>query len=274
MSFSRHPRDRHRRRQGARGLQPGHRGGPADHGRDPGPLRARLRAPPRRAAAPLRRHGDAGRGVPRALCAAGGGDRRAPCASSAGSSSRAVIGSVLGGYVALASFLVDQAVWISILLALLLLSIALADEFIGGTLRGQTPDRHDPSGQYGPAPPLPRADRRAGQRRGARCASSSSAILLALAPWGIESTDLMGSLRAAFFGFKVGDVTISLSAIVIAALLFALGFSRHAGGAALARHHLPAGHRPRCGPAQLDPHGGRLCRHHRGRRASPSPISA
>jgi small-conductance mechanosensitive channel len=34
----------------------------------------------------------------------------------------------------------------------------------------------------------------------------------------------MSSVRAAFFGFKVGDVTISLSAIIIALLLFGLGF--------------------------------------------------
>ena len=49
--------------------------------------------------------------------------------------------------------------------------------------------------------------------------------MLVLAPWGIESTDIMGSVRAAFFGFQVGDVTISLSSIVIAALLFGLGFT-------------------------------------------------
>ncbi|HEU6441895.1 MAG TPA: mechanosensitive ion channel domain-containing protein, partial [Microvirga sp.] len=51
------------------------------------------------------------------------------------------------------------------------------------------------------------------------------AILLVLAPWGIESTDLLGSVRAVFFGFSVGDVTISISSIMIAALLFAAGFT-------------------------------------------------
>jgi potassium-dependent mechanosensitive channel len=52
-----------------------------------------------------------------------------------------------------------------------------------------------------------------------------ASLLLALAPWGIESTDLIESMRAAFFGFQVGEVTISLSAIVIAGLVFALGFA-------------------------------------------------
>ena len=50
----------------------------------------------------------------------------------------AVILSVLVGYVAFASFLVDQLVWISVLLALLLLAIVLVDEFVGATLRGNT----------------------------------------------------------------------------------------------------------------------------------------
>jgi potassium-dependent mechanosensitive channel len=49
-----------------------------------------------------------------------------------------------------------------------------------------------------------------------------SAGLITLAPWGVESVDFAASLRAAFFGFKVGDITISLSAIVLAGTLFAV----------------------------------------------------
>ena len=64
-----------------------------------------------------------GRGLPRALRAR----RSFPLADrferSDGSSSAVIVASVLGGYVALASFLVDQAVWISILLAILILAI-------------------------------------------------------------------------------------------------------------------------------------------------------
>jgi small-conductance mechanosensitive channel len=48
-------------------------------------------------------------------------------------------------------------------------------------------------------------------------------VLLVLAPWGIESDDMLTNFRAAFFGFKVGDVTISLSSIVFALLAFGLG---------------------------------------------------
>jgi small-conductance mechanosensitive channel len=135
-----------------------------------------------------------------------------------------VIGSVLGGYVALASFMVDQAVWISIIVALLILTIALADEFIGGSLRG-------PSRLATTLQATTGLRRRSLEQIGvlasgvARLCLIIMAILLVLAPWGIESTDLMGSLRAIFFGFSVGDVTISLSSILIAALLFTAGFT-------------------------------------------------
>jgi len=135
-----------------------------------------------------------------------------------------VVGSVLGGYVALASFLVDQAVWISIIIALLILAISLADEFIGNSLRG--PSRIATALQANTG-----LRRRSLEQIGvlgsgiARLCLIIMAILLVLAPWGIESTDLMGSLRAIFFGFSVGDVTISLSSILVAALLFAAGFT-------------------------------------------------
>jgi len=51
------------------------------------------------------------------------------------------------------------------------------------------------------------------------------AFLLVLAPWGLESTDFFTSLRAAFFGFQVGGVTISLSSIIFSGLLFAAGLT-------------------------------------------------
>ncbi|MBB4040593.1 small-conductance mechanosensitive channel [Microvirga flocculans] len=135
-----------------------------------------------------------------------------------------VIGSVVGGYIALASFLVDQAVGISIIIALLILGIAFADEFIGGSLRGQTRLATTLQANTG-------LRRRSLEQIGilasgiVRLALIVLAILLVLLPWGIESTDVMGSLRALFFGFSVGDVTISLSSILIAALLFAIGFT-------------------------------------------------
>ncbi len=37
------------------------------------------------------------------------------------------------------------------------------------------------------------------------------AVLIALAPWGVQPSDVSGYLNAAFFGFELGGVTISLS---------------------------------------------------------------
>jgi small-conductance mechanosensitive channel len=135
-----------------------------------------------------------------------------------------VIGSVLGGYTALASFVVEQAISISIIIALLILCIALADEFISGSLRGQSKLVTTLQANTG-------IRRRSLEQIGvltsgiARLALIIIAILLVLLPWGIESADVTSSLRALFFGFSVGDVTISLSSILIAALLFAAGFT-------------------------------------------------
>ncbi|HEX2510750.1 MAG TPA: DUF3772 domain-containing protein [Microvirga sp.] len=135
----------------------------------------------------------------------------------------AVVASVLGGYVALGSFLVDQAIWISVLLALLVMAINLADEFIGGTLRNQTRIATALQANTG-------LRRKSLEQIGvlangaARVVLILLALMLALAPWGIESADVMSSVRAAFFGFQVGDVTISLSTVIIAVLLFGLGF--------------------------------------------------
>jgi len=137
----------------------------------------------------------------------------------------AVVGvGVLGGYTALASFVVDQAVSISLIIAMLILGITLADEFIAGSLRAQSRLATTLQANTG-------IRRRSLEQIGVlasgivRLVLIILAILLILLPWGIESADVTSSLRALFFGFNVGDVTISLSSILIAALLFAAGFT-------------------------------------------------
>jgi small-conductance mechanosensitive channel len=136
----------------------------------------------------------------------------------------AIIISTLTGYIALGSFLVDQAIWISILTALLVVMIAIVDEFIGNTLR--THNRIAATLQANTG-----IRRKSLEQIGVlssgflRLALVIVAVLLALAPWGIESTDLAGSVRAAFFGFSVGNFTISLSTILLGAVFFAVGFT-------------------------------------------------
>ncbi len=48
------------------------------------------------------------------------------------------------------------------------------------------------------------------------------AAIIVIAPWGMQSSDLAGNLGALFFGFKVGDVTISIAGIVVAIVTFLL----------------------------------------------------
>ena len=50
-----------------------------------------------------------------------------------------------------------------------------------------------------------------------------AAAVLLLGPWGLQSQDMLSSLRAAYFGFKYGDVTISVSSILAATFVFILG---------------------------------------------------
>ena len=134
----------------------------------------------------------------------------------------AVLGSAAAGYVAFAAFLSDQIAWIGSLAALLYLAMALADEVIGGTLTRDTRISTTLQANLG-------VRRRSLERLGvlgagiARVVLVIVAAMLALAPWGIESGDLASNLRAAFFGFTVGDVTISLSTTILALLLFGLG---------------------------------------------------
>ena len=49
------------------------------------------------------------------------------------------------------------------------------------------------------------------------------AIFLAVGPWGILAADVFGAMRGAVFGFRVGDITISLTAIVGAITVLLIG---------------------------------------------------
>lgn len=133
-----------------------------------------------------------------------------------------ILGAVLLGYVALAGFLVDQVIWLTILGLGALLILVFVEEIVEIGLSAR--------GAFG---------RRVREATGlaARSLDQFSVlgaglmrlilyvvlVMLALAPWGLDSSNLLGNLRAAFFGFQVGGVTISLSTIAIALALFMVG---------------------------------------------------
>lgn len=128
----------------------------------------------------------------------------------------------LVGYVALSAFLVDQLIWTASILVLLWLLIVSADVLIGGSLCEET--RLATTLQANTGLRKRSLNQIAVLVTGvARVLLIAVAALLALAPWGLDSTDVFSSVRTAFFGFKVGDVTISLSAIAFGIGILVLG---------------------------------------------------
>ena len=56
----------------------------------------------------------------------------------------------------------------------------------------------------------------------ARVVALVVAVAAVLKPWGVQSQDMFGSLRSAYFGFSLGGVTLSLSSMIGAAIVFAI----------------------------------------------------
>ena len=136
----------------------------------------------------------------------------------------AIIVATLIGYVSFGAFLVDQVVWASFIGSGLYLLLELTREAIAQGMQPHARVGRNLMASLG----LRREslDQCAVLLAGAaQLGLITAAALLALAPWGIESDDMFSSIRAAFFGFRVGDVTISLSGIIVSVLLFAIGFA-------------------------------------------------
>ena len=131
------------------------------------------------------------------------------------------IGAVLIGYVAFGAFIAEQIVWLTFVGAMAYLLVILANEGFEIALRPPSRPAHVLMTSLGL--------RRESLAQMAVLLSGLASVcivlaaaLVILAPWGIESDDMLDNLRSAFFGFKIGDVTISLSSIVLAILFFGL----------------------------------------------------
>jgi small-conductance mechanosensitive channel len=116
----------------------------------------------------------------------------------------------VSGYIAFASFLIDQIVWLATVGSGLALTILLIDGICDVVLRPETPVGHMLVTSIG-----------LGRGSLAQLAVLL-AVILVLAPWGIQSDDWSGSLMAVIFGFKIGEVTISLIGIGGAVAIFML----------------------------------------------------
>jgi potassium-dependent mechanosensitive channel len=143
----------------------------------------------------------------------------------AGWGAAVIIGlAAISGYAAFAWFLAEQVLWVGIGAALLVLVYLLIDNGIEEGFFGEGRVSKMLQANVG-------LRKRSVEQIGVVLAGLSKlflgiiAVLLALAPWGVESNDLLSSLKAAFFGFKVGDVTVSMSSIIIGIGLFVLGIA-------------------------------------------------
>ncbi len=133
-----------------------------------------------------------------------------------------IIGAALLGYTALAWFLSEQVVWAMGVVALILLILLLVDETTREGFERESKMAMLLRANIGVSQ---RTIRQSGVIFGglAKLIIGLVGLLLLLAPWGVESNDLISSLKAAFFGFKVGDVTVSLSSVIVACSIFAAG---------------------------------------------------
>ena len=135
----------------------------------------------------------------------------------------AVVASVLIGYAALGSFLIDQAVWISAVVCILVMSTVLVDEGIAAGFR--------PSARLGRWLVIVGLRGNSLELTGillggiARIALFLVAAFLVLAPWGFQYTDVPIDFGALFFGFNIGGITISLSSVMIAVFIFGIAYA-------------------------------------------------
>jgi potassium efflux system protein len=125
------------------------------------------------------------------------------------------------GYVAFATFLINQAIYLSIVGAALYIADIIAQDGTEAVFK--------PDGPIGA-----RLVAMAGLRRNvlaqisvvlqgvARVVVVMLAFGAVLKPWGVQSQDMFGALRSAYFGFSIGGVTLSLSSMVGAAVVFAV----------------------------------------------------
>jgi len=130
-----------------------------------------------------------------------------------------ISGALLTGYIAFATFIIEQMIWIVSLASVLYLATVVVHEGAETLLQPETSLGRRLMSVIG-------IKREALEQiivliQGfTRVAVIAIAVLAILAPWGIQSQDMFGSLRAAYFGFKVGDVTVSISSLVTALAVF------------------------------------------------------
>ncbi len=149
------------------------------------------------------------------------GDAWAPARTLGWAFAFVILAAALAGYIAFATFLINQAIYLTVLGSALYLADIIAQDGTEALLKPEAP-----VGRWVLA--------MVGLRRNvlaqivvvlqgvARLAVLVVAVAAVLEPWGVQSQDMFGALRAAYFGFSVGGVTLSLSSMIGAVAVFAV----------------------------------------------------
>ncbi len=149
------------------------------------------------------------------------GDAWTPARTLAWAFAFVILAAALTGYIAFATFLINQAIYLTVLAALLYLVDCIVQDGTEALLKPEAPVGAGLLAMVG----LRRnalAQLAVVLQGVARLAVAVIAIAAVLEPWGVQSQDMFGALRAAYFGFSVGGVTLSLSSMIGAAAVFAV----------------------------------------------------
>lgn len=132
-----------------------------------------------------------------------------------------ILGAALAGYIAFATFLVNQTLFVATLATALYLTDVIVQEGAEDLLR--------PNAAVGRVLMTMIGLRRDALQQlvvlvqgFARLAVVVAAVALILGPWSI-SQDLASTIRAAYFGMKIGGVTLSVSSLIVAASVLVIG---------------------------------------------------
>lgn len=126
------------------------------------------------------------------------------------------------GYVALAWFLATQIIWATTILGTLVVLLLFTDELFTTAFRAESAFGNTLAGSMG-------FSAHTIEQIGVilsglmRLLVLSIAVLLVLAPWGIDSGNVLGSAMKALVGFQIGGITFSIASVFSGLLIFIAG---------------------------------------------------
>jgi small-conductance mechanosensitive channel len=132
------------------------------------------------------------------------------------------LGAAVLGYISLARYLGQELIWFGVVLSTLFIGLQLIDEAATASLMGDTPFAEIIARSMALNPATV-------EQFGVLLSGIGRVLAIFVAfyfvrpPWSDSSTDVLASLRSAFFGFKIGNFTFSASAFLLGLVSFGIG---------------------------------------------------